>query len=88
MKDRRRFTRTRFDARLEVLHPRSGMLVFRTGDVSDGGLYLLNGPAELMLGDELTVRVLDMGGPAPSVRVRVVRRDAAGFGLEFVDLTP
>ena len=85
MKDRRRFTRMRFGCRLEVLHPRSGMVVFRTGDASDGGLYLLSGPAELMLGDEMAVRVLDVGAAAPSVQVRVVRRDAAGFGVEFVD---
>lgn len=85
MKDRRRFTRMRFASRLEVLHPRSGTLVFRTGDASDGGLYLLNGPLELSLGEELTVRVLDTGAAAPRVRVRVVRRDAAGFGLEFVE---
>jgi hypothetical protein len=75
----------RFTGRLEVAHPRSGALVFRTGDASDGGLYLLNGPMELVLGEEFTIRVLDVGASAPAVRVRVVRRDAAGFGLEFVD---
>lgn len=85
MKDRRRFARMRFSSRLEVLHPRLGALVFRTGDASDGGLYLLNGPLDFALGDELSVRVLDVGAAAPNVRVRVVRRDAAGFGLEFVD---
>ena len=85
MKDRRRFTRMRLGSRLEVLHPRAGAMVFRTGDASDGGLYLLNGPLELSLGDQLTVRVLDTGTAAPWVPVRVVRRDAAGFGLEFLE---
>lgn len=85
MRERRQFLRTKFDSRVQVVHPSLGSGVFRTGDVSDGGVYLHNGPFELALGDEITVQILDIPGEAPVVAVRVVRRDAGGVGLQFVD---
>jgi hypothetical protein len=85
MKDRRQFLRTRFGSRVQVTHPGQGVGVFHTADVSDGGLYLLNGPFEFTLGDLITVRVLDLPEEAPDVPVKVVRRDAGGVGLQFVD---
>jgi hypothetical protein len=45
MKDRRQFLRTRFGSRVQVRHPEHGIAVFHIADVSDGGLYLLNGPS-------------------------------------------
>lgn len=85
MKDRRQFLRTRFGSRVQVTHAEHGVAVFQTGDVSDGGLYLLNGPVEFVLGDMITVRVLDLPEEAPEVPVTVVRRDAGGVGLQFAD---
>ncbi len=83
MRERRQFLRMRFGSRVQVTHPLHGVDTFNTADVSDGGLYLLNGPYEFTLGDVITLQVLDLPDPGPVVKVKVVRRDAAGVGLQF-----
>ena len=85
MRERRQFFRMRFGSRVQVTHPAYGSAVFRTGDVSDGGLYLLNGPFELAIGDEITVQILDLPEEGPVVRVLVVRADPGGVGLQFAE---
>ncbi len=55
------------------------------GDVSDGGLYLLNGSFELDIGDEITMQILDLPEEGPVVRVLVVRADPGGVGLQFAE---
>lgn len=84
-RDRRLHPRTRFESRVRVDHPEKGSAVFRTGDVSDGGLYLKKGEISLEVGEDLGVQILDVPVEAPVVRARVVRADAGGYGLEFID---
>jgi len=83
--EKRRFLRTRFDSRVKIDHPEQGMGIFRTGDVSDGGIFLQKGPFELAVGDRFTVQVQDLPGEAPRVRVKVVRCVDDGYGLQFDD---
>ena len=85
MREQRQFLRMRFGSRVQVAHPAHGCAVFRTGDVSDGGVYLLNGPFELAVGDEISMQILDMPEEGPVVRVLVVRVDPGGVGLRFAD---
>lgn len=85
MSDKRRFLRTKFDSRVRVAHPQHGTAVFRTGDVSDGGIFLRNGPFPLTVGDEISVQIQDVPVEAPVVRMQVVRVDAEGYGLRFAD---
>lgn len=85
MRERRQFLRTKFDSRVKVVHPSLGNAIFRTGDVSDGGIFLQKGPFELELGDTITVQIQDLPGEAPVVKVTVVRLDAGGFGLRFAE---
>ena len=85
MRERRQFLRMRFGSRVQVTHAQHGVAVFQTADVSDGGLYLLNGPFDFTLGDQITLQVLDLPDPGPLVCVTVVRRDAVGFGLQFLE---
>lgn len=85
MREQRQFLRMRFGSRVQVSHPTHGGAVFRTGDVSDGGVYLLNGPFELAIGDAITMQILDMPEEGPVVRVLVVRVDPGGVGLRFAD---
>lgn len=77
--------RTKFDSRVMVTHAALGSAVFRTGDVSEGGVYLQLGPYELDIGDEVSVQIQDLPAEAPVVRMLVVRRDPRGFGLRFAD---
>ena len=83
--DRRRYLRTKFDSRVTIEHPQHGIGTFHTGDVSDGGLFLENGPFELALGDTVTVQIQGVPGEAPLVKVTVVRRVPGGYGLQFAD---
>ena len=85
MADKRRYLRTKFDSRVMVTHSSLGSGVFRTGDVSDGGVYLQLGAFELDIGDEVVVQIQDLPAEAPMVRMLVVRRDPRGYGLRFAD---
>lgn len=85
MSEKRRFLRTKFDSRVKVEHPAHGSAIFRTGDVSDGGIYLQNGAFEMLVGDQITVQIQDVPMEAPLVRMVVVRRDPEGYGVRFVD---
>jgi hypothetical protein len=73
-------------AAVKLSHPEVGDLELQTGDISDGGAYILtNGEAELNMGEIVTVQVQGMGsGEAPLVKMRIVRMDKNGVGLEFV----
>lgn len=83
MSEKRRFLRTKFDARVKVVHEAHGSGLFRTGDVSDGGIFLKGGDFDLDVGDAVTVQIQDVPMEAPVVRMVVVRRDGDGFGLQF-----
>jgi len=83
MDNRRQFQRTRFASRVKVDHPRHGSAVFTTGDVSDGGIYLRQGPFELEVGECVQVQMQGLPIEAPILRMLVVRRDAEGYGLCF-----
>lgn len=85
MHEKRRFLRTKFDSRVTVEHAVHGRGTFRTGDVSDGGLFLQSGPFELAIGDIITVQIQDMPGEAPLVTVTVVRIAPGGYGVQFAD---
>lgn len=85
MAEKRRYLRTKFDSRVMVTHASLGRGVFRTGDVSDGGVYLQFGAFELNIGDEVAVQIQDLPGEAPVVRMRVMRRDSGGYGLSFAE---
>lgn len=85
MSEKRRFLRTKFEARVKLIHESLGTGVFRTGDVSDGGLFLKGGDFDLNVGDAVSVQIQDVPMEAPLVRMVVVRRDAEGFGLRFLE---
>jgi len=85
MSDKRRFLRTKFDSRVKVEHPLHGSAIFRTGDVSDGGIFLQNGPFAFAIGDAVSVQIQDVPIEAPVVRMLVVRCTAEGHGLRFAD---
>jgi hypothetical protein len=68
-----------------VQHPTLGSAIFRTGDVSDGGVYLQKGEFELGVGDMVIVQIQDVPVEAPRMRMQVMRTDAGGYGLQFAD---
>jgi len=85
MQNKRQFARTKFDSRVEVVHPALGVSIFRTGDVSDGGVFLHAGDFAMSIGDIVTVQVKDVPVDVPVVRMRVVRASPDGYGLIYED---
>ena len=85
-RDLRSNPRTRLRAEVKVNHPQAGEIRSHTRDISDSGAFVFgNGPG-VALGDIVEVQVQGLpGGDAPLVRMRIVRLDKEGMGLEFVN---
>jgi PilZ domain len=77
--------RTKFESRVKIVHPVHGEEILRTGDVSDGGIYVRAGKIVMQLGETVTVQIQDIPGPAPILTMKVTRCDSHGYGLKFAD---
>lgn len=86
MENNRRFPRTRLRAEVKLNHPAAGEQLSHTRDISEGGAFVLNEGITLpALGEIIEVQVQGMPGEsAPVVRMKVVRIDREGVGLEFI----
>ena len=84
--DKRIAVRTPLRAGVKLSHPKVGELELYTGNISDTGAYILTGENRSpLIGEVVSVQVTGMGGgDAPLVKMRVVRSDSKGIGLEFV----
>ncbi|MEH6910967.1 MAG: PilZ domain-containing protein [Oceanicoccus sp.] len=84
--NQRQYIRTKLRADVKLSHPEVGDLKLRTADISDGGAYILSEGNPLpRIGEIVHVQVLGMGGDdAPLVKMKIVRNDSSGIGLEFV----
>lgn len=85
-KRKRQHVRTKLRAEVKLSHPQVGDLKLHTGDISDGGAYIFAEGNELpKVGEVVNVQVQGMGGgEAPVVKMRIVRLDKEGIGLEFI----
>ncbi|GHD47871.1 hypothetical protein GCM10008110_16090 [Marinobacter persicus] len=83
--ERRQHERTAMKARVRVVHRLFGEFDFSTGDISDGGLFIVmeNDHFRPELGDRVTVQVQGLPVPAPVLDMKVVRRTDDGLGLQF-----
>ena len=86
-RDKRKYVRTKLRAEVKVSHPNVGVLQLHTGDISDGGAYILAEGNEMPeLHEIVEVQVQGMGsGEAPIVNMQVVRIDSKGIGLKFIN---
>lgn len=85
MSDKRSSVRTAFRAQIRMEHPLVGEYHVVTRDMSHTGLYLLwDEPFELSVGDEISVQTLDIDD-APIIFAKVVRIEAAGFAVTYID---
>ena len=85
-KDKRQHIRTKLRSEVELSHPEVGNLKLHTGDISNGGAYILTeGNALPSVGEMVLVQVQGLGGADASViKMKIVRSDSEGIGLEFV----
>lgn len=86
-KNNRKHVRTKLRAAVKLTQPGVGEFTLHTRDISDSGAYVFCEPdSRAQVGDVVEVQVQGLpGGDAPVVRMRVVRLDDTGMGLEFVD---
>lgn len=85
-KNKRRTVRTKLRAEVKVTHPEVGELKLHTGDISDGGAYIFTEGNDIpQIGEIVNVQVQGIGGgDAPVVKMKIVRLDKTGMGLEFI----
>ncbi len=84
--NQRRHLRTKVTVQFKLFHPVLGERTVTTRDVSDGGVFLiLDNPGVLPVGARITGQVQGLMDDAPVVDLEVVRYEAAGLGLRFVN---
>ncbi|MEX6500584.1 PilZ domain-containing protein [Pseudomonas zhanjiangensis] len=86
MSNQRRYPRTPMKCRIKICHPSFGELLGHTRDLSDGGVYVRHPDlAGLAPGTRVTGQVQDLPIEAPVLQMEVMRADAEGAGLRFVE---
>ncbi|MNQ68200.1 PilZ domain protein [compost metagenome] len=86
MPSQRQHPRTAMKCRIKICHPSFGEVVAQTRDLSDGGVYVKH-PDLLALpqGTLVTGQVQDLPIEAPVLQMEVMRVDAEGIGLRFIE---
>ncbi len=80
--------RNKLRAEIKLSHPQVGDLTLHTGDISESGAYILAEGNDLpAVGEVVEVQVqgLGGGGSGPLLKMRVVRLDNEGIGLQFIN---
>ncbi|MFH6599782.1 PilZ domain-containing protein [Ectopseudomonas khazarica] len=86
MSNQRQQVRTPMKCRIKISHPSFGELLAQTRDLSDSGVYVKHPDmAGLAVGTHVTGQVQDLPFPAPILEMEVMRVDAEGAGLRFLD---
>ncbi|MFQ5488892.1 MAG: PilZ domain-containing protein [Gammaproteobacteria bacterium] len=86
MTERRRHVRTAIGLQVTIDDSRQGPRHYRTRDISDGGMFVLVQGAPLPPMDSVVdVQIQGIVNGAPLLRMRVVRGDGEGFGLQLCD---
>jgi hypothetical protein len=86
MANQRHQVRTPMKCRIKICHPSFGELLAQTRDLSDSGVYVRHEKmAALDVGVMVSGQVQDLPFEAPVLQMQVVRVDAEGAGLRFVE---
>ena len=87
--DNRKHLRIGLVVDIELTLPEKGLVIVRTKNISDGGLFLILDDIEMPpIGTEVQVRLqnqLGDGEEPPVNRAMVVRNEGNGIGLEFLE---
>jgi len=86
MREKRKSVRVALEARVRISHSTFGVINTVTRDVSDTGVYLkLEKKPSLPIGAHIKMHMLDSADPEIAFNMKVVRTDARGISLTFVD---
>lgn len=86
MSNSRKNIRTPLKVRLRIDHPVHGEMLVTTRDISECGVYVLMDQAQnvLAMGEQVQGQVQGLPMEAPILKLEVVRVEALGVGLRFV----
>jgi hypothetical protein len=86
MSNSRKNVRTPLKVRLRIDHPVHGEMLVTTRDISECGVYVLMDQAQnlLAMGEQVQGQVQGLPMEAPILMLEVVRVEALGVGLRFV----
>lgn len=84
--NQRQHPRTPMKCRIKISHESFGDLFAQTRDLSDGGVYVRHPDLVVLpVGTILTGQVQDLPFEAPILQMEIMRVDAEGVGLRFVE---
>ncbi|MCB1859883.1 MAG: PilZ domain-containing protein [Gammaproteobacteria bacterium] len=83
--DKRLHERTPLRVKIKIVHDSFGERVVRTRDISIGGVFVLTDQLDLPPGSMLAGQIQDDFPDRPVVQMEVVRVEATGLGLKFLD---
>ncbi len=86
MSNSRKNVRTPLKVRLRIDHPVHGEMLVTTRDISECGVYVLMDQAQnlLAMGEHVQGQVQGLPMEAPILMLEVVRVEALGVGLRFM----
>lgn len=85
MRERRNHIRTAFRAHVKLMHPVAGDCEVEMRDLSDGGVFLFTANRDdYPVGEVVKIQSLDIED-APVLSARVMRHEADGIGLMFIE---
>ena len=85
-KDKRQYIRTPIQCQIKISHESFGDVIVKTLDISDGGVYVaLDADKIPPVGTIVKGQVQGLMDDAPVLEMEVMRVDAGGVGLRFVN---
>ncbi len=77
--------RTPLSANVKISHPEFGERIVETRNISDTGLFIFVDPSEMPpVGEVISGQVQGLED-APVVKMKIVRTDEEGLGLQFIE---
>jgi hypothetical protein len=85
MDNQRKHPRNPFEVNVKIWHPDFGEKTVKTKDVSESGLFIVTEPTAMPpVGEVIEGQVQGMMIDLPIVKMKIVRTDEYGLGLEFI----
>jgi hypothetical protein len=85
-RDKRQHERTPLRTNIRITHATFGELLVKTRDISFGGVFLLTSDQPLPpIGTIIEGQVQDDYGERPVVKMEIVRVEAGGVGVMFIE---
>jgi len=86
MENKREHPRHPLAVNVKISHPEIGEIIVKTQNISDSGLFILVEPTKMPpLGEIIQGQVQGMAEDAPVVKMKIVRTEKEGLGLQFVE---